>query len=591
MEPNESQVAAIEDTTAEVATTDAVPILGTDMSISGTDMSTPDATASATDVHTPASDASTSVPEVSVITIQRHPVTKVGTAEKLSQYMKEYSASEEGRDKTKQELLKHMIELLKPAVLRVRFEILDSDDDSKVSIDAAEAESATANATEEDIDQHENAHEDDQLETKFGILDNPNVKIGRVLITKTRHKSNFDFEIAFSANGIVLNSDTWDVIVSPVKAFSPKFNKDGIIANLGEYKIYKIRDGTTVNLYYYGDSWCISTANGYDVGGYRWMGNKTYIEALAESFYNLSRGVVEHEVPDMETVFKKLNKDNCYSLGFRHPNFHPFSADTAGVWMIRSFNTKTLQEESMDSLGFPQQIETSLEAILPREKYPGKSDDDYHRRVFEEIGDMNRKALDTFRKSNSNARKNKNTITESFNINYGFIIRGPFDKCGNCSNIVLESILYRDIRKFIYNQPFISEGEKIGVNYENRLNYSILRAYLNYAVKNSFITLFPQFDAEYKNCKDLVEEITSKVMKFARFGNTGNTNYSAKGRKKRDIVTDKVAERMFNHIKENDATFGKGGRFDQNNKKIVQDYVCNVQYVDIYFMILFAREA
>lgn len=495
-------------------------------------------------------------------------LASIGTAEKLSQYMKNYASSDEGKGKTKNELIKHLIEVIKPAVLKTRVEVLDRED--------------------KESDQHENAHEEDNQ--NVDILDDPNVKIGRVLISKNRTRSVFDYELTFSANGIILDSDTWDLLVCPVKAFNPNINKKQIIDNFGKYKLYKMRDGTTVNLYYYGGSWCISTLNGYDVGAYRWMGQKTYMETLAESFYNLSRGAVGYEVPNMEVVFAKLNKDNCYSLGFRHPDYHPFTADSAGVWMIKSYNLKTQKEESMDELGFPQQIEISLESILPRAQYPGKSDTDYHRRVCDEIIEMCKKALVSFKKSNSNVRKNKNTIENSFNINYGFIFRAPFDECGTQSNVSIESRLYSEIRKFIYNQPYRAADNKVGVSFDNRLNYSVLRAFLNYSVKHTFITLFPQFDTEFSACKTLVEEILDKVTKLARFGNTGNTNYSIKGRKKRDIATDKFAEKIHAHIKNTDPTFGKGGRFDKNSKKIVLDYICNQDYTDIYFLIMNAKE-
>ena len=499
-------------------------------------------------------------------------LTAIGTAEKLSDYMKSYSKSEEGKNLTKPELIRHLIKLVAPAALRTRFEVINSDE------------------IKNNIDQDEKAHEEDDIESTFSILDNPDIKIGRVMLSKRRYLSNFGYELTFSANGLILDSDTWNVIVSPVKAFNPVINKKSIITNFSDYKLYKMRDGTTVNLYYYGGSWCISTLNGYDVGEYRWMGSKTYMEALADAFYNLSRGAVGYEVPNMEVVFNKLNKTNCYSLGFRHPDFHPFTADGAGVWMIRSYNLETREEESMDDLGFPQQIEITAESIVPRKTYPGKNDEDYHRRVFDEIVNMNFGALNTFRKSNSNARKNKNTIADSFGINYGFILRAPFDKCGYQSNIALESHLYGEIRRFIYNQPYIASAEKEGVTFENRLEYSVLRAYLDFTHKQSFITLFPQFDANFKICRTLVDDVVDKVMKLARFGNTGNTNYSAKNRKKKEVITEKFAEKLFNHIKTTDPTFGTGGRFGKDNKKIVTDYVCNPSYTDVYFMILNTRD-
>lgn len=504
-------------------------------------------------------------------------IHQLNSAIAISKHMKEFCQLGAS---TKQEQIKHLIGVLSPAKLRIRFEILN----------IGEASIGTAKPAREKYDQHENAHEEDEIETEFGLLDNPEIKIGRVIISKVRTRSDFAFEITFAANGIIFDSDNWNIIVSPVHAFNPQINKNSIIDNFEHYKIYKIRDGTTVNIYHYGGSWCISTANGYEVNDYRWMGSKSYIEAMMEAMSGIDRKILKDSIPTPAEAFKNLNEENCYTMGFRHPDFHPFVADAPGVWMIQAFNRNTGEIVDTAHTEIPPQIEVSAESIVKRAEYPGKDDRDYYRRVFAEISHMNKSAYDVFRSSNSNARKRLNTIESSFNINYGFILRGPFSVCGKYSNIALESALYAKIRQFIYNQPYIAAGDKIGVDYSNRLNYSILRAFLNYPARNTFTTLFPQFDSDYDECKAIIANITDKILKLARYGNTGNTVMSAKNKDKKSGLYDSVAEKLFAHIKANDPNFGKGGRYDPNIKKIISDYVCNTAYTDIYFMIMQARD-
>ena len=36
------------------------------------------------------------------------------------------------------------------------------------------------------------------------------------------------------------------------------------------------------------------------------------------------------------STFQTLDRGRCYTIGFRHPNFHPMAADPPGVWNIQS---------------------------------------------------------------------------------------------------------------------------------------------------------------------------------------------------------------------------------------------------------------
>ena len=55
---------------------------------------------------------------------------------------------------------------------------------------------------------------------------------------------------------------------------------------------------------------------------------------LAATGLRLRRGLLC--VDDVRLDFQTLDRGRCYSIGFRHPNFHPMAADSPGVWNIQS---------------------------------------------------------------------------------------------------------------------------------------------------------------------------------------------------------------------------------------------------------------
>lgn len=74
---------------------------------------------------------------------------------------------------------------------------------------------------------------------------------------------------------------------------------------------------------------------------------KTYAEVVFELLekhrtsctmtgLELMRGVLSED--DVRLNFKMLDQKRCYTIGFRHPNFHQMTDDLPGVWNIQSVN-------------------------------------------------------------------------------------------------------------------------------------------------------------------------------------------------------------------------------------------------------------
>ena len=149
----------------------------------------------------------------------------------------------------------------------------------------------------------------------------------------------------------------------PPHAFDPRPSKkeidpafavpdaDGVIRT-GHYNVIQVIDGTVVTIYSWrypkkGLVWCLASANGYDVANLKWGGDETYAEVLFELLakcptflaatgLRLRRGLLC--VDDVRFDFQTLGRGRCYTISFRHPNFHPMAADPPGVWNIQSVN-------------------------------------------------------------------------------------------------------------------------------------------------------------------------------------------------------------------------------------------------------------
>ena len=104
-------------------------------------------------------------------------------------------------------------------------------------------------------------------------------------------------------------------------------------------------DGTVVTIYSWTHPrkrliWCLAFANGYDVSHLKWGGDENdaevFFEFLAKSptFFaatglRLRRGLLC--VDDVHLDFQTVDRGRSYTLGFRHPNFHPMAADPPRV--------------------------------------------------------------------------------------------------------------------------------------------------------------------------------------------------------------------------------------------------------------------
>lgn len=277
-------------------------------------------------------------------------------------------------------------------------------------------------------------------------------------------------------NGLIfgLEENTWKVCCVPQNKFnysnfsiSQEINTN-IRNNL--YNIYELNDGTTINLYWWNEKWVISTTRGIEMNDVKWQ-HISYHAILTELLTHYP-----------EFTWDKLDKNKTYTIGFNHPNFHPFnplgydlkSFNTAPgkLWFIQSTNNTTFEINIKEDIKIPLQKLWNREGNLNQLKqYCRQSMDFYTHHMYE----INRE--------------------ENFTPHFGFtLVLKDLSNLNNKSHVMIESSLFNKIKYYMYSGRYkkIFDDKK----YE-RLPFIILYSYLSGEVNdiNSvFIKLFPQFN-------------------------------------------------------------------------------------------------
>lgn len=416
--------------------------------------------------------------------------------------------------------------------IRVRCEIVDSNGEDKTS---------------------------DGKRGRFAHLND--LKVARVLLTSNRLKSDFGRQLVRECNGVVLEYPSWNVLSVPAMMFNPRFRITDVINNMDSYSIYEIKDGTTVTLYYYNSKWCLSSTNGFDVSDYQWMGASTYIQALQS---------VAKLYPDFS--FDKLDTKYAYTVGFRHSEFHPLLSDPAKLWLIQACNLTELNTNSVMvpenvNIGIPAQTAT----VVPGTK---------GRALFKHMQDRNTNAMGRY----LNSIRDVSSVPD---IHYGYVLRSNSLTGATCanSNIILESDLLKQIRFLMYNLPKRKFSEAVPVTAANRLEYTILRAYLSCSTKYVFLNLFPQFGEQYRKYDILFTKLSNRIIAALRNRNTRESITATKTPKDAmNARIDKLAFALVKHIED----CSRINAMDAQGPNIVLDFIMDRKHLDLYYTCLFA---
>lgn len=377
-------------------------------------------------------------------------------------------------------------------------------------------------------------------------------------------------------NGVIVDADTWQPLSVPPRAFvrSPPHATVNRHLEADLYDVIVTNDATVVTLYPWSpdgaDSvvWCLSSGNGYDVSALRWMGELTFAETLFSLLERipevvettgarLVRGVLGPD--DVRLEFDSLDAGRCYTVGFRHHNFHPLVEDPEGVWNIQSVELKSLAaSREVGVPGLPQQV-----VVDDVREFLGLAPEAPVR-----VADL----LAWSEGALSAAEAAIAAEDGKAQFNYGLILRSRDPaKTPGCSDVLLESDLLRAVKRSVYGRP--SHREASAVSHKNRLEFQALRAYLSPSERAGFIALFPRLQPRFARFAEFIGNLVRAVTLRAR------------GRKL-DMLdrpptsqVQALAETLLRHIESNVSRFDVASPEATN---IITAYVVQPSYASLY---------
>nr|BBO54001.1 pM448R homolog protein [Abalone asfa-like virus]BCY04550.1 hypothetical protein [Abalone asfa-like virus] len=255
----------------------------------------------------------------------------------------------------------------------------------------------------------------------------------------------------------------------------------------GDYDIIQIYDGTVVTLYPVfsetGNLQCfkLATNSTPDFGKRKSITGRTHNELVAELFRKsgIECAVITTDTGDVGLLLPGLDLDHCYTIGYRHHEAHPFAFDGERIWNVRSVNLKTgelstqkikhIEDEKIVTFDKPMSLQDLRDECAP--------------------------ALSDFLEAPSTT------------VNYGYILKSkvpgrlPFQE----DLFVIPSSFLTFLQDTIYKYQYV-EGTL-------DLEKTVLRSYLDKAVlKDTFLTIFPQFDGEYQKFNQVLAKITNQFI-------------------------------------------------------------------------------
>jgi hypothetical protein len=328
------------------------------------------------------------------------------------------------------------------------------------------------NATAQDFEEARGAIYKMGIKSSYG-------KDRMIYSTLHTHKNVLDTHYTQECNGLILELGTWRPLMMPPRSlrFNINSNTSNRFLHQGMYRIYKAENGTCINLYFYNDKWCISTARGYEMNDLKWEGS-TWQELVVECLAGLGL--------TWETFTDQLNKTCCYSFGFKHERFHSFQPVNM-LWFIQSVD---LDEESNRYLCVSDA--SPLETIKQQVAYTDEVDN------LNDLYRLASGALDAYIDDKSSVPC------------FGFILRSRnAETTGAHSDLFIESSLMRQIRQLCYDNNMHKDCLSNDWVKEDAVTLS---AYIDSNRYENFMHLFPQYQVLFEYYNTIIQRVVSLMI-------------------------------------------------------------------------------
>jgi hypothetical protein len=392
-------------------------------------------------------------------------------------------------------------------------------------------------------------------------------------------------QIHYECNGVVLDARTWRILSMPPGAFNHSPTAKTVDAYLarGLYDVIRADDGTVVTLYGWTDprgetAWAMSTSGAYDVSTLRWLGEKTYAEIfcdLVERLYPAFKDAAGMSLTETGTLaFSKLDAGRCYTVGFRHWDFHPLRADPERMWQIQACESGMhfVPPRMPGALPvIPGQTVESAEALAAKQ-IPA---------TLAGLRDDGRDALAAAANyiSVNPAGVPATSPTHGYILkppsilNYGFILRSRDPNVtGIHSDILVETPLLARIRKLAYERAPRADRDALAPS--EGFAYNAWRALLTPGQRETFLSLYPEWKERFTVYSDFLSNVVEAIIHAIRL----RAMAPATREPALKTATGRVAAALLEHISRCESV----SAFHKDLESVVRDYVADPQYALLF---------
>ena len=414
-----------------------------------------------------------------------------------------------------------------------------------------------------------------------------------------------DVPLYYECNGLVVDARTWRALAVPPSAFNGRPTAKAVDGFLAEnlYDVIRVDDGTVVTLYCWehptdGPAWALASSNGYDVSSLCWIGPLTYAAVFHDIAQRLYPAFVAETGMTLETRadgttrlnFAKLDRTCCYTVGFRHHNFHPMTADPERMWQIQSTDLSGATPRvvfSGNGSGLPVIPDQVVYADLPalakaagEAKYRDKLDGATLPVEGLTVEGLRALGRDAFTRAAayaaqaaSGAPLPRPSGALPAELNYGYILRSRDPaRTKEHSDLLVETPLLGRIRKIVYERAPRSVRDSLTA--ADRLEYNAMRAFLTATERGDFLALYPDWAARFQAYEEFVNNVIHLVIHAIR----QRAMAPASREPALKSPTGQVARALLEHI----CRFEKLTAFHKDTESIVRDYVINPEYAFLF---------
>jgi hypothetical protein len=397
------------------------------------------------------------------------------------------------------------------------------------------------------------------------------VTVGRVVLSndKKAPRAGRTAPICYECNGLVLDARTWRPLAVPPCAFAAlpaaKVLDERLAA--GDYDIVRVDDGTVVTVYSWehpadGTVWAIGSSNGFDVSNLYWCGPLTY----AEVFVDLARrrypdfvaetglGLEKDSDGGTRLRFDKLDCDYCYTIGFRHHNYHPVRADPERMWVVQCTYlggpAPAVEFGGGRLPGLPPQTVCTADEI-PGAGWPPTAGS------LREIGKEAFERAAVFIATEAGERRDSRALPSE--LNYGYMLRARAGT--SLPDLLVETPLLSNVRRVIYERP--PRNIRDNITSGDRIAYSAVRAFLTIPMRATFLALCPEWKETYANFSEFANKVIEHAVHVARQKSLPGSRVP-----RPTTVTSLLAERLLDLVKGDNKNLEA---FQPNLRDVVHD--------------------